>query len=277
MTIKFVGGRSVLGSDTSGATVNIPLNSGLTGGIEASVRTGDMVIVVHSVSSTSDVTLTIRDPSSVAYTLIGSELYSNDTYDTNLRVAYKFMGATPDASLSFSDNLGGTNGRIATAFVLRGVDSTTPLDVAAVTATNINTGAVDPPSITPVTSGAAIVAFGAAAHTLGEVYFTFPSGGNGTGWIANSNNTSNDSSQGIVLYPWTSGAFDPGAWTLTGTTTTDSWASITVALRPAPRGKIKYWNGSAWIAKPVKYWNGSAWVTKPLNHWNGSIWIETNY
>lgn len=276
MTIKFVGGYSALGSDTSGATVNIPLNSSLTGGIEAFVRTGDMVIVVHSVSSTSDVTSTIRDPSSVAYTLIGSELYSNDTYDTNLRVAYKFMGATPDASVSFSDNLGGTNGRIATAYVLRGVNSTTPLDVAAVTATNINTGAVDPPSITPVTSGAAIVAFGAAAHNLGGVFFSNISGAVAS-WIANSNNTSNDSSHGIAQFAWTSGAFNPAAWTLTGTTTTDSWASITVALRPATRGRIKYWNGTAWTAKPVKHWNGSAWVTKPLNHWNGSIWIETNY
>jgi hypothetical protein len=276
MTIKFVGGRSVLGSDTSGTTVNIPLNSGLTGGIESFVRTGDMVIVVHSVSSTSDVTLTIRDPSSVAYTLIGSELYSNDTYDTNLRVAYKFMGATPDASVSFSDNLGGTNGRIATAYVLRGVNSTTPLDVAAVTATNIDTGNVDPPSITPVTSGAAIVVFGAAAHNLGGVFFSFPSGSLYS-WIANSNNTSNDSSHGVAQYTWTSGAFNPAAWTLAGTTTTDSWASITVALRPATRGNIKYWNGTAWTVKPVKVWNGSAWVTEPVNHWNGSIWIETNY
>ena len=276
MTIKFVGGASYLGSDTSGTNVNIPLNSGLTGGIESSVRTGDMVIVVHSVSSTTNSTLTIRDPSSVAYTLIGSELYSDDTYDTNLRVAYKFMGATPDASVSFSDNLGGTNGRIATAYVLRGVDSTTPLDVAAVTATNTNTGAVDPPSITPVTSGAAIVAFGAAAHNLGGVFFSFPSGSLYS-WIANSNNTSNDSSHGIAQYAWTSGAFNPAAWTLAGTTTTDSWASITVALRPATRGNIKYWNGSAWTVKPVKVWNGSAWVTEPVNHWNGSIWIETNY
>jgi len=276
MTIKFVGGASYLGSDTSGTNVNIPLNSGLTGGIESSVRTGDMVIVVHSVSSTTNSTLTIRDPSSVAYTLIGSELYSDDTYDTNLRVAYKFMGATPDASVSFSDNLGGTNGRIATAYVLRGVNSTTPLDVAAVTATNTNTGNVDPPSITPVTSGAAIVAFGAAAHNLGGVFFSFPSGSLYS-WIANSNNTSNDSSHGIVQYAWTSGAFNPAAWTLAGTTTTDSWASITVALRPATRGNIKYWNGSAWTVKPVKVWNGSAWVTEPVNHWNGSIWIETNY
>jgi len=275
MTIKFVGGRSVLGSDTSGTNVNIPLNSGLTGGIESSVRTGDMVIVVHSVSSTTNSTLTIRDPSSVAYTLIGSELYSDDTYDTNLRVAYKFMGATPDASVSFSDNLGGTNGRIATAYVLRGVNSTTPLDVAAVTATNTNTGAVDPPSITPVTSGAMALFCGAAAHNLGNVNFTIP-GLSGT-WIANSNNTSNDSSHGIGYSMWTSGAINPAAWTLTGTTTTDSWASIAIALRPATRGNIKYWNGTAWTVKPVKVWNGSAWVTEPVNHWNGSIWIETNY
>lgn len=42
-------------------------------------------------------------------------------------------------------------------------------------------------------------------------------------------------------------------------------------------GKIKFWNGSSYISKPLKYWNGSAWVVKPVKHWNGSIWVTTNY
>ena len=279
MTIKLVGGKSVLGNNTSGANASIPLNTGLTGGIESFVRTGDMVIVVHAVASISgDSTkvLTCRDPSSVAYTLIASKLYSSDTDSINLRVSYKFMGATPDASVLFSDDSGASNGRLATAYVLRGVDSTTPLDVAAVTATATNSSNVDPQSITPVTSGAVVLSLGAAAHQLGQVYFSIPSGAYWI-WAANANNTNKDVTQGIAYYYWTSGALNPAAWTLTGSTTTHSWASIAVALRPAPRGKIKYWNGTAWTAKPVKHWNGSAWVTKPLNHWNGSIWTETKY
>lgn len=42
-------------------------------------------------------------------------------------------------------------------------------------------------------------------------------------------------------------------------------------------GRIKVWNGSAWVAKPVKVWNGSAWVTKPVKRWNGSIWVAATY
>ena len=26
---------------------------------------------------------------------------------------------------------------------------------------------------------------------------------------------------------------------------------------------LKYWNGSAWVAKPFKYWTGSAWEPVP--------------
>ena len=42
-------------------------------------------------------------------------------------------------------------------------------------------------------------------------------------------------------------------------------------------GYVKYWDGSAWILKPVKYWNGSAWIQKPLRYWNGSFWLLTEY
>lgn len=45
----------------------------------------------------------------------------------------------------------------------------------------------------------------------------------------------------------------------------------------ATTGQIKYYNGSAFVAKPVKVWNGSSWVTKPLKRWNGSSWVTTNY
>lgn len=42
-------------------------------------------------------------------------------------------------------------------------------------------------------------------------------------------------------------------------------------------GQIKFYNGSAFVAKPVKVWNGSSWVVKPLKRWNGSSWVVTPY
>lgn len=38
-------------------------------------------------------------------------------------------------------------------------------------------------------------------------------------------------------------------------------------------GRVKFWNGSSWVAKPLKYWTGSAWVVKTPNYWNGSAWV----
>lgn len=46
---------------------------------------------------------------------------------------------------------------------------------------------------------------------------------------------------------------------------------------PSSTGKIKVWDGSSFIAKPVKVWNGSSWVIKPVKVWNGSSWTTTNY
>lgn len=42
-------------------------------------------------------------------------------------------------------------------------------------------------------------------------------------------------------------------------------------------GQIKFYNGSAFVAKPVKVWTGAAWVVKPLKVYNGSTWIVTSY
>lgn len=41
----------------------------------------------------------------------------------------------------------------------------------------------------------------------------------------------------------------------------------------APAGRVKIWNGSAWVLKPVKIWTGSAWIEKPAKIWNGSAWV----
>ena len=49
------------------------------------------------------------------------------------------------------------------------------------------------------------------------------------------------------------------------------------ATTSSTTGQIKYWDGSAWTAKPLKVWTGSAWVTKPLKRWDGASWVVTNY
>lgn len=42
-------------------------------------------------------------------------------------------------------------------------------------------------------------------------------------------------------------------------------------------GDIKYWNGTAFVAKPAKVWNGTSFVAKPVKVWNGTAFVKTNY
>lgn len=42
-------------------------------------------------------------------------------------------------------------------------------------------------------------------------------------------------------------------------------------------GKIKYSNGSSFVAKPVKVWDGNSWAEKPLKYWTGTEWRKTSY
>lgn len=50
------------------------------------------------------------------------------------------------------------------------------------------------------------------------------------------------------------------------------YLSPPVSITP-PTGRMKVWNGSAWVLKPSKVWSGSTWATKPVKVWNGSAWI----
>jgi hypothetical protein len=228
-TIQYVG--SATDSKASSSTSTIALNSGLTGGIASAVSAGDLVIGVFSVGSTSDLTLSITDGTN-PYTLIGSELYSSSTYDGNLRVAYKFMGSTPDTSITFGGTGGTANGGAMIAYVFRNVDQSNPLDVAAVTATGVASEKPNPPAITPVTPGAFIVAAGGHGHqSAGATYIT-PT--DLTGFRVDVFNSTNDGTGAIGhKNDWVSGSFDPQEWDPDLGWTNCGWCAITFALRPA--------------------------------------------
>lgn len=49
---------------------------------------------------------------------------------------------------------------------------------------------------------------------------------------------------------------------------------IQTGSTPPPDGPLlSYWNGTAWVEKPLKMYDGSAWVPAPLFRWNGSAWV----
>jgi hypothetical protein len=216
------------------------------------------------------------------YGLLGSEIYADDTIKNNLRAASKFMGSTPDTSVSFGPTGSSVEPGLIAVSVYSGVDPDTPLDVAVQTVAIANTNRANPPAITPETPGAFIlcVGSGSTSTTIGLTAFSssdltdftslkFSDFGNPYNCLLGMGHKTD----------WSSGEFDPAAFTGPGDSTALSASALSIALRPAPSsgGNIKVWNGSAWVAKPVKVWNGSSWVAKPVKRWNGSAWITTPY
>lgn len=222
--IEFVGARAV--GARSGSAVDL---TGLTGGVASSPSANDLVIVYAAQASVGAQPITIT-----GYTEVFS-LHSNDITDTNLTVGYKFMGSTPDtvASLTTDGTVGGVDNAVGFLVqVWRNVDAITPMDVSATSATGIDSVLCDPPSIAPITFGSVIVSGGAGAHRFGS------------GTFSSSDLTDFRSAVGVDTYDltigggykqWTGGAFNPAAFTFSGTdATTYSWAAATLALRPAP-------------------------------------------
>lgn len=226
-TLTYVDGLTTSGAGTTGAiTVSL---TGIT------MQENDLVIVALAMSGNATRSFRIDDGSTL-YTEVAN-IAAVDSEIAALQVGYKFMGATPDTSFRIPGGTGSTNDAYAIAVhVWRNVDQTTPMDVTAVTRTQINTQLVDPNPITPVTSGAQILIAGSGAHTGGVDTYTasylsnfFSSGGNAT----------NDTTVGLGNIAWTGGSYDGAAWTHTqGISTAFSCASVVMALRPATTAPI---------------------------------------
>ncbi len=230
-TIQFVGSATAGKAGATTGNTTITLNSGLNDGIASSVSAGDLVIAVFGTGATANRTLAITD-GSTGYTLVDSELYQDDTLDTNLRVAYKFMGGTPDTTTTFGPTGAVEDSGAMAVYVFRGVDPTTPLDVAAVSGQAADTSRVVPPDITPSTAGAYVVTVGAAAHNGGVD--TFTSTDLVDFWTQGGTNDTNDVTLGVGHQNnWSSGATNYATWGHSQTDSTSfSWAAITLALRP---------------------------------------------
>lgn len=187
---------------------------------------GDIVIATYATGSSTD--------RSIGVTTSGyteeAELYSNDTSDTNFSVSWKIMTSTPDTTINRSAT---GNNQDAGAIVLEvwsGVDPATPMDVTRTTATGIDTGRPDPPSITPTTAGAVVIVCGGGAATAGAVYTQ--SGSELSNFLSGTSADTFDAMVATGSFAWSSGAFNPVAWTGGTTGTGDSWCAVSLALRP---------------------------------------------
>jgi hypothetical protein len=198
-------------------------------GNDATLLEDDLIIVTMSRTSTSNLGASATSPSSSGYTNV-CDLYGNDNFDCNFGVNYKFMGATPDTSVSFPGTGGG--GMAVTIFALRGVDTANPLDVTPTTAAGSNSASANPPAITPLTPGCII-----SVH-VGNTNLELLTNPGDLSSVTNhfqvvSVNATDESQAGTGLKEdWASGSFDPAIWT-TSESFNDSWCAATIAWRPA--------------------------------------------
>jgi len=155
VAISYVGGQ--VGS-FAGNTATTQVTFALTNGSASVPAANDLVVVAYGVGSAArDAALTIKVTNGgTDYALAGSELWSDDTFEANLRVGYRFMPATPETVFWLSGTGHAQDAGAYTIHVFRGVDPATPLDAAAVTASGIDTRLANPGSILPVTAGALV-------------------------------------------------------------------------------------------------------------------------
>ena len=221
----FVGGKTAgFGGGTANRTVTL---TGLSGGSETAPLEGDIVIIGYSAGyNTNALSLSIV---SSGYTTIGP-ITGFDSYDTTLVGGYKIMGSTPDADVVVSGTTDANAAGVVTIHVWRGVDASTPMDVAPVTDSGANVGRPTPPAITPVTSGAIIVMMGGSAG--GTTTGVFTSGL--SNFISRYEIDTHRTAGGVGSANWTGGTYTPTQWAGSSTNVAYAWAAITLALRPAP-------------------------------------------
>lgn len=167
------------------------------------------------------------------YSQIDSTIQTGGVNKTNFGAFMKFMGATPDTSVTIDVGSNVTNGGAGRILILRGVNTTTPLDVAAVPASDVGGNLANPAAITPQTANALIAAFLAGANDNTVTAATGPANMATFGHSSGGGN-SRRLQVGVATQVWGgSGAFDPDPWTGTDNDADDSWGALSIAFRPA--------------------------------------------
>lgn len=240
MAITYVGAQAagILGT-ISAQTISF---TSLTGGSDAAPAVGDLVIVTWCTGTIgNDRDLTITNASAVDYTLLGTEKFANDSYDLNMRTAYRVMPDPVETQVILSCSAGGTGStQDAGAYsitVFRGVHAT-PLEQAVQEGTAINTHIVNPGGITPTTVGTVVYVAGCGVSDAGIAVYTSSD-------LTDFRSVTGDDNQDVVLgsgyFPWTSGAFNPATFGGGGTDTANhSYGWIIAALAPADSSGLSH-------------------------------------
>jgi hypothetical protein len=202
-------------------------NSSTNGGnliltLPASMQQDDIVVLFAAANQASG---TLTGPGGT-YTRIGASNISSGTVEVG--AWYKFMGASPDTSATVVVASSATTDTLcALSMVFRGVDTATPLDVAATTATGTSTNP-DPAAIVPLSDDTCIVV-GAGSGVQDATPGTVSGYSTPVTVAANDSNDTTLSSCYLILTGNAGVSQDPAAFSGWAS---GSWGVHTVALRP---------------------------------------------
>jgi hypothetical protein len=225
MAISWVGRATNGAFDGNSITLTVPVGTAQDDIVYMAAAIGD---------DGGDYTLAM---STAGYSKL-TELFADDTDDTNFAIFRKPMGATPDSTAVFTGQGGSDASVVGAMQVFRGVDLGTPQDATTTTATGVNSSIPIPPSITTVTANAwVLTAVGFAqnyAYAPGLPPAGYENGPNNDCHTARGD--TEPAATGIcyrtnpVVSPTTE---TPAAWNNTDAGTGQSWCAATLALRPA--------------------------------------------
>lgn len=228
--LEFVGFSTV--STGTGATISLP-TTGLTGGTDTEARVGDLLIAITGWNNTTNGNPEVTD-GTFTWTEV-ADLYSNDSHDANLSVAWANATTTPPANVTATGVNAAARSNVGVLLVFRHHNSATPMDATPTTATGIDASTADAPSIDSVTAKATIIAIGLNAFTdagsdhINAAPATYTMKGN----PVNTDGTTGEASIGAaILEDQAAGTHNPAAFGVNGTATSASWAAVTIAVRP---------------------------------------------
>ena len=209
MAISLIASDTVEASGTSAVVNNVP----------AGTVNDDFLI--WQVSNTT---------TTIPATPAGWTLTASGGVAADMLVVWYRKAASEPANYS-TGTLGAAGRSVGLMTTWRGVDTTTPLDVATPIPSTGST-AVACPAITPVTAGAWVIGLAGANVALGVINTTYSSS-NLTAVDAQKTSTSGSATNnvgGIGHFIWSSGAFTPAFSTSNASVRT---VGATMALRPA--------------------------------------------
>lgn len=219
MAISFVGSatQGVPSGDQETGRVEVPLPAGMA--------EGDIVVAICCADTVN------QTPSPDDGTSDYATITVNTAVGVDYGAFYKFMGSSPDSSIFLPPWHTITFPTSWVVAVFRGVDTSSPFDVSLTEATGTS-GDPDPPSITTVTDGAAVVSCGFLDDD--NITSCTQSGATDVVFVAAGGSSTLTSS---TMLGWqlqaTADTVDPAAFVTDGD---DAWSAITLALREAGAG-----------------------------------------